>query len=249
MIVAPARLPDICLNGRKDCSCQKQSLWLFGAMLCGVAFWASCTAKECRYQSAKWLIAQKRGSFLCVAAHCRGRHDDSGKSRKDSRKVPELCGALFPEETAIPGVTRFLLRLVIQWLIIRAEPDPDEIFMVKIKGHWLEDKNADLSFSSGGVLTKAKAETTNRTLDVVLQAAQTATSLASQAWVFAPIFREEETHSRKFRSVGKRRDRSGSARITCLEGVLAVAEGKSGQATRSSRNYSSNALVEDANKR
>ena len=62
----------------------------------------------------------------------------------------------------------------------RAEPDPDAVFMVKIRGHYLEDRNLDLTFAEGGTLVKGTAETTNRTIDVIAQAAKTGVSLITK---------------------------------------------------------------------
>lgn len=69
----------------------------------------------------------------------------------------------------------------------RGEPDPREVFMVKIKGHYLEDKTMTLALTETGTLTKITEETTNRTVDVITQAAQTAASLAKSLVPLAAI--------------------------------------------------------------
>ncbi len=228
---------------------KKQSLWLF-TMLCGVALWASCTAKNVVTRVQNGSLPKREGVFYALPRTVVGVTTTVVKVEKTAGKYQNYAACFFPEETAIPR-DKISFTFGDSMVGSRAEPDPDEIFMVKIKGHWLEDKNADLSFSSGGVLTKAKAETTNRTLDVVLQAAQTATSLASQAGIFAPIFREEETHSRKFRSVRVSAETDPVLQeLRALREFLQSREGKSGcgDAVKSEL-FALNALVEDANKR
>lgn len=64
-----------------------------------------------------------------------------------------------------------------------SEPDPAERFLVKIKGHWLEDKKMSFTWRNDGVLSKGSTETTNKTLDVIVQGAQTGVSLIGKAGI------------------------------------------------------------------
>lgn len=65
----------------------------------------------------------------------------------------------------------------------RSEPDPQKVFMVKVKGHYLEDKAYSMDWTEDGIMTKGTMETTNRTIDVLVQTAQTVASLAVKAGV------------------------------------------------------------------
>jgi len=62
-------------------------------------------------------------------------------------------------------------------LDVRAEADPKEIFMVKIKGNYFENKTLMMNLDSEGVLTKATAENTDESLDFALGAAKTLASI------------------------------------------------------------------------
>lgn len=71
-------------------------------------------------------------------------------------------------------------------LDVRAEADPKQIFMVKIKGNYLENKTLMMSLDSEGVLTKATAESTNESLDFTLGALKTAASILAPALTAKP---------------------------------------------------------------
>lgn len=77
----------------------------------------------------------------------------------------------------------------------RAEPDPAEIYMVKIRGRYFEDKSLTLALSESGVPTKITEETTNRAVEILTQLAQTGTSLILRNAKFAAndVASEEET--------------------------------------------------------
>jgi len=105
------------------------------------------------------------------------------KVEKTPGKYWKYAACFFPDEDPIlEKTTSFVLGD--STIDSHGEPDPKEIFMVKIKGRYLEDKNLDLALTEAGTMVKGKAETTNRTLDVALQTAQTAVSLAAQAGAF-----------------------------------------------------------------
>ena len=97
----------------------------------------------------------------------------------------------FPrEDFAAEDETSF--RIERPGLDVRAEADPEQIFMVKIKGNYLENKTLMMNLDSEGVLAKATAENTNESLDFALGAAKTFTS------IFVPALTSSRLPSKLF---------------------------------------------------
>jgi tetratricopeptide (TPR) repeat protein len=58
------------------------------------------------------------------------------------------------------------------------EPDPDESYIVKIKGGYFENKSLLMDYTPAGILTKGEAESKDESLEFTLKAIKTATSIA-----------------------------------------------------------------------
>jgi hypothetical protein len=76
----------------------------------------------------------------------------------------------------------------------RGEPDSSETFMLKMRGHYFEDKKLTLALSEGGVPSKITEETTNHAVEILTQTAQTVTSLILQNAKAAFLASEDETN-------------------------------------------------------
>lgn len=59
----------------------------------------------------------------------------------------------------------------------RVEPDPDEHFIVSVKGGYFENKSLLMEYAPGGILKKGEASSENQALDFTIQAAKSATSI------------------------------------------------------------------------
>ncbi len=70
----------------------------------------------------------------------------------------------------------------------RVEPDPNEHFVVSVKGGFFEKKSLLLDYVPGGIISKGTAESTNEALDFTLKAIKTGTSIVTG---FAGIPRAE----------------------------------------------------------
>jgi len=58
------------------------------------------------------------------------------------------------------------------------EPDPDESYVVKIKGGYFENKSLLMEYTPTGILSKGEAESKDESLEFTLKAIKTATSIA-----------------------------------------------------------------------
>src|SRR5437588_4688717 len=58
------------------------------------------------------------------------------------------------------------------------EPDPEESYVVKIKGGYFENKSLLMEYTPTGILSKGEAESKDESLEFTLKAIKTATSIA-----------------------------------------------------------------------
>lgn len=62
-------------------------------------------------------------------------------------------------------------------IAFRVEPDPEEHFIVSVKGGYFENKSLLLDYAPGGIPKKGEASSENQALDFLIQAGKTATSI------------------------------------------------------------------------
>lgn len=78
----------------------------------------------------------------------------------------------------------------------RGEPDPGQVFMIKVPGRYFEDKTINLDLTSEGVMTKGEASSTNHAVEVAVAAIKTftpiITSLATGGAATAAVKRDEQ---------------------------------------------------------
>lgn len=59
----------------------------------------------------------------------------------------------------------------------RVEPDPDQHFVVSVKGGYFENKSLLMEYAPGGILKKGEASSENQALDFTIQAAKSTTKI------------------------------------------------------------------------
>lgn len=107
------------------------------------------------------------------------------KIEEKKGKFERFAACFFPDETGkIIHRDKTAFDLGDPVISSGSEPDPDEVFMVKIKSHYFEDKNISMDWNERGVLTKGSTESVNHTVDIATQAAKTLTSLLGKAGAF-----------------------------------------------------------------
>lgn len=61
----------------------------------------------------------------------------------------------------------------------RVQPDPEQHFIISVRGGFFENKSLLLDYAPGGIITKGEASSENQALDFTLQAAKTVTSVVT----------------------------------------------------------------------
>lgn len=69
----------------------------------------------------------------------------------------------------------------------RGEPDPDQTFMVNIRGGKFETKTLMLEVTEDGIIAKAEAESKNEAIDFLTEGLKTAVSIAAPVFPFGPL--------------------------------------------------------------
>src|SRR5207302_1303823 len=67
------------------------------------------------------------------------------------------------------------------------EPDPEESYVVKIKGGYFENKSLLMEYTPTGILSKGEAESKDESLEFTLKAIKIATSIAGAVSGILPL--------------------------------------------------------------
>jgi hypothetical protein len=78
-------------------------------------------------------------------------------------------------------------------VVSTAEPDPDQIYFVEVKGGLFETRNLDISFSPGGILNEISASAENKSVEVAAKTFGSILGAAAKVAAFAGVNIESDT--------------------------------------------------------
>lgn len=81
----------------------------------------------------------------------------------------------------------------------RAVPDPDEIYLVHIKGGWFQDRSLDLTLTDVGLLESGTSEAEDRTVDLAVKTIEVAATVAGKV-IGVGAFKEREAGEPRHRN-------------------------------------------------
>ncbi len=102
------------------------------------------------------------------------------KTHADPGEFCEFAHCFFPGETVIKKEEE-TYSVGTPTFSTRSEPDPSKVFMVKIQGHYFEDKTLQMDLTESGVMTKGEAESKSQALEFVTKTVKTAISIGAKA--------------------------------------------------------------------
>lgn len=145
--------------------------------------------------------------------------------RKDSTpgEFPVFAPLYFPNEDLIP-IEKTTFSIGRAEFTTRGEPDPHEIFVVKVKGGYFENKMLELDLTANGLMTKGVAESKDESLDFALKSAKTIASIASPFLLSDLGSASGASDITPFRSILGVTHRLGETRRSALEDRLSKTE-------------------------
>ena len=166
---------------------KRQTVLLSGIFLVAM-FSGACVAKNVvvKVKPSERTNIKKEGVFYALPRTVIKVEVPVIKTKETPGKFEKFAKCFFPEDEEAKKIIhekKTTYDLDDPVIGSRSEPDPEEVYMVKIKGNYLEDKAITMEWTENGVMTKGSTETTNRTIDIATQTAKTVVSLVSKAGV------------------------------------------------------------------
>jgi hypothetical protein len=167
---------------------RKRIVWLLSLTLLS-SYGAACVAKNVvvKIPQTQQSGLKKDGLFYALPRTIVSVEIPVEKEVRKKGRFEPFAACFFPQEEKaglIQHENKSSFSLGDPAISTSSEPDPEEVFMVKTKGPWhrfFEDKAIEMDWNEEGIMTKGSAETTNKTIDFITQAAGLATSLVTRA--------------------------------------------------------------------